>query len=298
MPACNSLRLSIVAFAALTLVSGCASLATWALAVASPVQWKGQDRIEFPLSQDAGGRPTIPIRIHGKEVTAALDLGSGAPLMSRELAAALGLKVESVDKGRSMVKNVPVELEMAHVELALVLVSELPTDAQFIFGRELFSQAVVDMNFDAGQLTLTRPDAFTPPESDPLSLQSSQYGPTVQLTVNDREREICAFLDTGFNGGLAVKEKLVHELALPDIPGRTVVARGIDGRRSEGPALAPLKELRIGDLRYRDVDVIGKVPNDKVRCGFLGMAIMSKHRLVFDLKENHVWFLPRSTREQ
>ncbi len=190
--------------------------------------------------------------------------------------------------------HVAIEYGPVSQELAGVLVVDIPGYEEFIAGQNLFSQAVVELDFDRGLVTLIRPGAFIPPADKPLSVQFPVSVPTVQIKVNGHDEPVCAIVDTGFYGGVILSPKTVGKLALASIPGSKVRGGGVGGREYEAPALEPLKELRVGDRLYQDVP-LAVDPMSKGRCSaLLGMKILSKHRIIFDLGNRRMWLLPRS----
>ncbi len=267
----------------------------WVMRKASPLDWNGQDRIELPLRPDSLGRPGAMVSIANQDALAVLDSGAAISAIGRAMATSTGLHVKSVDHGHEALESVSIALKSGSIKFPLVPISDGLGDAQFIIGQELFSQAIVDIDFDARRLTLIKSDAFVAPDSKPVAVKLIYSRPTVQIKVNGGKSEICAVIDTGFNSGIALTPTLVKELALPTIPGRTTVVQGIDGKPRSVPVLAALNEVQINGQTIRGVPVVGSVPGDETRCANLvGMAILSGYRLIFDLERAHMWLLPRS----
>jgi predicted aspartyl protease len=285
----------------------------------SPISWNGHSSIELPLTLDSRGLPTVPVRISGRDATAYIDSGATTSSMTPAMAATAGVQslgLRNVN-GRKFetAGNVSVELGPASIKLHAVTISGLPAKTELLLGMELFLQAVVDFDFDAGRLTLIRPDAFTAPASKPVSLQvrgstllnmAQIFGLTepvtvqmrgsvpIQLKVNDHQHTIDAFLDTGTNAGILLTAKVVSELALPRDLMHMIARTGFGGERQVVPSLAALEEVRIGDQIYRNVPAY-ETPEDQAGpFNFLGMPVLSRHHLIFDLQRNRVWLLPRS----
>jgi hypothetical protein len=221
--------------------------------------------------------------------------------MSRALAIDSGVKMtasgsEVNGQRREAAENVLVEIGAASSVLGLVVVGDhADGDRRMSLGADLFLQAVVDMDLDARKLKIINPKAFTPPSQAPLPVKLLKGVPTVQLKLNGQRSDVCAIIDTGYNSGLAVTQDVVNKLSLPvDPSGRRLVTRAAFGQQYDQPALAPLKELRLGDFIFRDVQV-GHAPTESEQCvNLLGMAVLSQHRIVFDLQQKRIWLLPRS----
>jgi len=188
--------------------------------------------------------------------------------------------------------GVPVQLGAASLELDRVTIGEQTADTQFVIGPELLLQAVVDMDFDNGRLTIIRPDAWTPPTAAPLDVHLWWTKPTVQLRVNGREQPVCAVLDTGFNAGVALSGEVLDALALPRTAARTMLT-GFGGVRWNAAVPAPLDEVRFGDEIIRNVPLTEKSGAQWDCPNLIGMALLSRHHLVFDLPHHRVWLLPR-----
>jgi predicted aspartyl protease len=296
----RSLRLPLF-LAMLSSIAGCATALTntylWALREGSPIEWNGHDRIELPLVLDSGGRPHIAVKVSGRLVMAMLDTGAPAPTMTPTTAAETGVTVRKVGKDHRIARDVPVAIGPASIVLMTALLGQDGDRTAFSMGQELFSQAVVDIDFDASTLTLIHPRAFQPPDSKPLEVDRSVSRPSVTMHVNGEETALCAILDTGFNGGVAMPPEVATRLALPNAPG-TSIGQGFNGRRSESPNLAPLAELSFGGRVFRDVPAMGSVPSQdtKGRCrSLVGMAVLSRHHLIIDMGKKRIWMLPRTS---
>jgi predicted aspartyl protease len=292
------LRAAAVALGLLC-IAGCASTLASAYVRAihatSPIDWNGQTRIVLPLELDGSGRPGVKVQVNGHDAIALLDTGSPMPLIAAEMARVSGLRVESQGNGRGLAKDVSVQIGTGSIKLATAFIDERNHLMQLILGQEVFSQAVVELDFDARAVTLIHHKEFRPPAAASLPVRMSVSKPTVELKINDSGRTLCATVDTGFDSGIALSSRIVDELSLPAVAGRSAEYQGVGGNRTVVPVLAPLREVHIGGDTYRDVEVVGRLPNEELRCGGLvGMKILSQHRLVFDMKHSRIWLLPRS----
>lgn len=296
---CRPSRLIIVLgfFALLPLIS-CESVGQMVVTRLSPMDWHGHSQIDVPLTFSSGGHLRVPVRIMGHDAMAFIDTGAPMPTMSRPLVDVTGVKVSGSLKANGRrypaAEDVPLELGSASFKLGMVVVHDF-AESEFLFGGGLFLQAVVDMDIDAGRLALIHPEAFVPPAEEPVRTGRWKMRPTVQIQINGIEGTICASLDTGFDGGVALMPEVVSRLDLLKEPGRVVSRVRFDGSQVDAPALAPLDEVRIGSQTYRNVQVMGEVPYEAGDCSnLIGMAVLSQHRVIFDVKKNRAWFLPRT----
>lgn len=285
---------------ALLPLAGCQALGNFAAARISPLQWNGLTRVDLPLTLNRAGTPTVVVQVMGRDVVALVDTGSSLPVISQQFAAAAGVDTSgslgSVNgQKRSSAKNVELRIGQLSTTALLAAVHD-DEEPAFVLGMNLFLQAVVEMDFEAGRMTLFHPDKFEPPPGKPLPVKLLHAVPTIPLYVNGRDNELCAIVDTGFNGGLALMPGPLQKLALPPHPaGGTLKARGAFGAQMEGPALAPLDNLEVGGLVYRAVQVGYAPPWAEDECNnLLGMDVLYRHRLVFDFPNRRFWLLPRA----
>jgi hypothetical protein len=197
-------------------------------------------------------------------------------------------------KKTQVATNVSVQLGPASLTLPLAPVSDGIGNTQLILGAELFSQAVVDINFEARRVTLINPEAFAHPNEVPLAIGLHYGRPTADIEINGRKAAICALIDTGSPFGVSFTAKQVQKLSLPNVPNQTSGYRRVDGKLRETPALAPIDEMNIGGQVLENVPAIGLEPNDKTGCGsILGMAALSRFHLVFHIGDRKIWLLQR-----
>lgn len=271
-----------------------------AVATVSPISWNGHERISLPLALNNNSEPSIPVRIASGEVPALLDSASTRAAMEPDLVSGLGAQlrgsIRANDREFPSAGKMSVQLGPLSLALESIVAAELPGSPRFLLGTELFRHAVVDMDFDAGQVTLIHPDSFAPPAGEPLAVRFEHGLYIVPLQLKGRVSPVCAVVDTGYDGGVAFTPEMVRELGLPTYPSRFRAPVGLGGARHVGTALVPMEQLRIGGQSYREVPVteIRPAPN---RCGnLLGMAVLHQHRLVFDLGRGRMWLLPRAAR--
>lgn len=262
---------------------------------ASTLDWNKQERIELPLNLDNRGRPAVTVQVSGQSFLALIDSGSPVTTISSSAVELLELKTTSKRGSQRLDGWLPIQLGQGYIEVPPALVGQGPGNAQLTLGQEIFAKAVVEMDFESRRLVLHHPKTFAEPTSKAVKVGRHYTRPNVEIALPASESTVCATIDTGFDGGLALPPKLVQELALPDDPTKPDVAyTGFRGRGAQAPALAPLSELAIGGQSLRDVPLIGVVPNENEKCSaLLGMAILSRFRLVFDMRNDRIWLLPR-----
>lgn len=287
----------IALVAMLFALGGCVSSLLKVNQWASTLDWNGRESIELPLTLDARGRPTVTAHVSGKEVLALIDTGSPVTTISDSAADRLKLKIITRKTARRLDEGLKVQLGASSMDFHMVPVGQGTGLPQLILGQEIFSKAVVEMDFESRRLVINHPDTFSAPSAPAIKVERTYTRPNIQVQLASAKRPICATIDTGFDSGLALPSKLVKELALPADPrGRRVVYSGFSRQRVEVEALEPLETLTFGDQSTRDVPVVGAVPDEAAKCNaLLGMAVLSRYRLIFDMRNDRMWFLPRES---
>jgi predicted aspartyl protease len=166
-----------------------------------------------------------------------------------------------------------------------------------VLGSPLFLQAIVDIDFDADRLSIVQPESFNPPPEAPIAVSVWRGTPLVHMKIGNHPELVCAMVDTGFDGGLALSDDVVKELSLSyDSDGRRIVyAAGAAGVRQERRVLEVLPEVRLGGSVYTNVEAT-HVPESGECLSRIGTGLLGQSRLVFDLKNRRMWVLPRASR--
>lgn len=292
----------MLAIAALVGTSGCQPMFNWARAHSSPIDWKGETRIELPLKQDSGGRPNIPVTVVGQDTLMIVDSGSTTPLLARALVSSGNLptkkRIGSVNGQRlDIAMSVPLHFGAHVMEFNPVVWDHHDPRwaAPVLIGANLLLQAVVDIDFDAKRLSIIQSDAFTPPTVASIPVGLDHGRPTVRLTVSGHTQSICAVIDTGADGGIYLTDGLVQKLGLATHPagGTTVTLGAATGETWERPILAPLQGARLAHLNLGATSVRHSVRTDACS-NVIGMEVLSRYRLIFDLPKRRLWLLPRA----
>lgn len=270
------------------LVCGCTPI-LWTLRASSELDWNGNDHIELPLILDSAGHVGVPAKVQGVEVVAMLDTGASLPTINPATASAIGLRVDA-----SVATDISVQLGSASLTFPVAPVSKGIGNTQLILGAELFSQAVVDIDFNARLVRLIDPKTFDHPKEEPVPVDLSYGRPTTEIEINGKKPAICALIDTGSFFGVSLSTKLVEKLSIPNASNRTNSYRRVSGKLIETPALAPLDEIRVGNWILDDVPAHNLGPDHNPPCGsVLGMAALSRFHPIFDIGNRKVWLLQR-----
>jgi hypothetical protein len=233
--------------------------------------------------------------IDGKPADILLDSAAAVALVDPQLAGAGGGAGRRDLNGQMRVDS----LKTARFDLGPVSVTtDLPRvfksdTANGVIGRELFENAVVDLDFESSTVAFLRPAEFRPP-AGALELATTRSGgmPTAQISINGGA-PLCVIVDLGSTGALSLNRRAIRETALekdPDSYSVTTLA-GRKSVRSEG--VKPARSVSIAGHVLKNVFV---TPGGQFEdpCGSqLGVEVLSAFRLYMDVGHDRIWLAPR-----
>ncbi len=168
-----------------------------------------------------------------------------------------------------------------------------------LVGYELFRQLVVDLDYATGNVTFTRPEAFTPPEGcDEVPLQWKEHIPVVDGVVDGIAGRF--LVDTGDRSSLTLFAPFVET---NDLGARYPLTPEVTtGWGIGGPI--PAHVTRIGALRVHQSDVPEVVTRlstlkagafaSSEEAGSIGTGVLKKFTVTFDYPNSRM-FLRRNS---
>ena len=249
----------------------------------------------------------LPVRFDGKEYLFVLDSGASTTIFDISLRAKLGPARQTATFRTG---DQPVEMELfdapnaslgrlslkqaglvACTDLALLRRME-GRDIRGILSLAWLARYAIQINYDAGRVTIFRRDGRKHPEwgeSVPISV-NRQGIPWVALkTGPDTEME--CLIDTGMSGtGCLLEEifdRVIKATGSPTIDSVLLTGSGIQQSR-----MMRVKALSIQSLRYE-----GLIFDQGSVCT-LGAAFLSRHLVVFDLAGGRMYLKPGKTFSQ
>jgi predicted aspartyl protease len=259
-------------------------------------------RLDFLFVHDR--QILLPIAVNGQAAEAWLDSGAGATVLDAAFATRLGvalgggIEAHGVAGGVAGAHEARVDLEAAGLTMAdrRVMVMDLSAVArvvqrpvQVLLGRDVFDQAVVDIDFQGRRISLIPRAEFVPPGDLPLSLRPSADLRSLFIVVAGVPTE--AILDLGNGGGLLLDRDFAEATHL--LAGRrlsTELAVGADGPRES--VQASLDRVRLGGLAFDGVPTVitpgltSRVPAN------VGLQLLSRFRLTIDFAGDRIWMAP------
>ncbi len=236
----------------------------------------------------------------------------GSNILTSEVAARLGLKTEGEMQGRGVgEKSADVgltrvsELRLGGATLRdqglfVLALQEMDkvegVEVGGIVGFELFKRLVVRIDYAGRRLTLTRPDAFTPPAAEPIAFTFDERTPQVEGKIDGIPGRFT--IDTGSRTSLDLNGPFAKAHGLQERYGTKVQA--VTGWGVGGPARSAV--AKAGRLELGPVSVESPVVqlslqekgafSDPYLAGNVGGAILKRFTATFDYGHQRMYLEP------
>lgn len=246
----------------------------------------------------------FPITIDGKPAEAWLDSGAGATVVDAAFARQLGLELGPPVKAHGVSGEVT-DVHLAKADLAAgalampgrrVVVMDLSgvqrmvaRPVQVLLGRDVFDQAIVDIDFKTGRITLSPREGFVEPPGTPLPLSRSGDLRSVPIRVGGVDTN--AILDLGNAGGLLIDQAFAEHYGLLD--GRrasTTLGVGADGAREE--VQTTVERLAVGGVSLNGVPTTATPNLSSKAPANLGLQVLSRFHMTVDFAGDRIWLAP------
>lgn len=193
-----------------------------------------------------------------------------------------------------------VEIEKLHIDATDLsfLTARLGRPLAMIVGYELFSQFVVEMNFDRNELRVYDPDTYKPPlsaEEVPIEIEANQPYVRTTVTVGDASIEGRYILDTGSANSVIFTPDTVKRHRIVERFSRTLQSRagGVGGEMT-------LVLGRVGSVTFGShviANVVALAPNSGEfaaagAAGNLGGNIFRRFNFVVDYRHQRLLLTP------
>lgn len=255
---------------------------------------------EFPQDKQI----LFPITINGRPAEAWLDSGSSASVVDAAFAQALGLTLEGGIRARGVagavggVRLAPATLAIGGrpIPASQVAVMDLspvtrvvPRPVQVLLGREVFENAIVQIDFARRALSVMPREGFRPPRVAPLPLRASGGLRSFPIRIGDTETE--AVLDLGNSGALLLDRDFAEGHGL--LAGRrtsTQLSVGADGPRQS--VIATLDKVQVGGVDFQAVGTVATAGLASRAPANVGLEILSRFRVTVDFAGDRLWLEP------
>ncbi len=279
----------------------------------------GKDSIRLPL-KTSGDHIILDISVNGSEpLSVVLDTGmpmGGLVLFDIEPVQALGLEYSPMQAqvggaggdGKvtqaKIANGASVNLGGALFNDTMVLV--LPAMKHFslnhagIIGAAVFNSFAVTFDYDAGEIVLTRPEAFTPPaQAATVALDLKDNLPYIKAsaaTGAGQEIPIDLVLDLGAVHAVSLNTSENDALSIPDNAIETHIGRGLSGALRGD--IGRISRFTLGGSTLEGVVATFPGPEHENPRGIdsldgnLGMGIMSRFNFTLDYTARTLYLVP------
>ena len=288
------MRRVIAALIALALAAPVCAPKAQAPAQAIPFQFVLERQIVFPMV------------INGKPAEAWLDSGAGATVVNTAFARQLGLELGAPVKAHGVSGEVA-DVRLAKADLVAgdlamtgrrVVVMDLSgvqrlvqRPVQVLLGRDVFDQAVVDIDFPRRVISLLPREGFVPPTAPPLPLKRS--GDLRSVPIRVAGVEMPAILDLGNTNPLLIDEQFAeHYEFFKDRRVTTALGVGAEGPHPE--TLATLDGVELGGVRFDAVPVTLAGNLSSKAPANVGLPLLARFHLTIDFAGERIWLTPQA----
>jgi hypothetical protein len=282
----------------------------------------GKDSVRLPLKA-AADHIVLEISINGSEpLSVVLDTGmpmGGLALFETEEVKALNLEYSPMQAtvGGAGGDGKQIQAKIANgvdVNLGGVIFSDLqtlvlPAMKHFsmkhagIIGAAVFNNFAVTFDYDAGELILTRPEAYTPPAKASvvaLDLKGNlPYVKAVTATGSGDETAINLVLDLGAAHNVSLNNSQNSDLSVPGGAIPTHIGRGLSGpMRGE---IARISSFTLGGNTLKGVvATFPEAEHENPRGidsldGNLGIGLMSRFNFTLDYATKKMYLAPNKS---
>jgi predicted aspartyl protease len=265
---------------------------------AAPPTW-------HPLDIGTGDMLIASANVSGVAIEATLDSGSGASIISKELAAKLGMtnleprRINGLG-GKApvgLVRNVEVELGDITRILPFAVVADLGAiSAAFgrpvgmLLGADVLAGGCVALDFATRRFAFEKPGSFAPgPEWTALPLGHGAKQELFLLASVSGLEPVPLMLDFGSSTALMLSSAYIEAHAL--LAGKTVSTAalgGVEGVQIVKPFTAD--EVSLGGLAVTSIPALAHDRwTSESTVGNIGMPLLGQFDLVLDISQGRLW---------
>ena len=286
----------------------------------------GRKRVQFPI-EVCNNLVVIPVVLNGQlPLKFILDTGVRTTILTEKsfsdiLKLTYGRHYLVAGPGGEKIveayvtNNVTLDMPGVHGEGHAMLVLEkdylelrnyLGTDVQGILGYEVFSRFIVEVDYEAKQLSLTLPEFFHPRKKYqmlPISIQDTKPYLVVPVQMKDGVVFNAKLLvDSGASHGLVLDPSSNPQIEVPAKHVSSLIGRGLGGLITG--QIARIKALELG--KYKIENVIVNFPDansytdtlkasDVFRNGAIGGEILSRFTTIYNFPAEKIYFKKNSS---
>ena len=246
-------------------------------------------------------------KVAGQPARGILDSGSGATILSSDLAARLGLAGDArtisglaAKTGVTLVKDVVVELAGLPRALPFVIVGDLSAvsrtigqSVDLVLGTDLFIDRCVAIDFGRRRYSLSPSGTFQGGAGwKVLPVSRGDKQELLTLVTLPHGGPMSMMVDTGNSNALIVSQAVLQDRALAEgRPQSSALIAGVDGVQTAG--LVTIDGVQFGGLTLDGIPSIAMprwLPARAV--GNVGLPLIAQFDVVFDISSSRLWVRP------
>lgn len=246
----------------------------------------------------------FPMTINGQPAEAWLDSGSSATVVDAAFARKIGLVLGDPIPARGVAGAVHgVRLARADLKIgdaviparrvAVMDLSEIaavtPRPVQVILGREVFQDAVLEVDFASREIAFSPRQGFRPPAARPLPLRPSGALKSFPIRIAGVRTE--AILDLGNSGSLLLDYGFAQRKGLlKNRPASTQLSVGADGPRES--LIASFDRVQVGGVTFNGLTAVATEGLTSHAPANVGLEILSRFKVTVDFAGGRLWLQP------
>ena len=266
----------------------------------------------IPFGRGSQGHVVIPVTVNGEAGYAVLDNGAGTSVIDRGFAVGLGLispgtkAIFNRAGGSPVRRKAVIRVGDAEEKVKAGVMDLRPlsdTSGKHIIavvGEEFFEDRIVEIDFSTQTVIFRDRNTFAPPAgASPIALKSADSAKArISLTLEGSIVE--AVLDLGASYTLAIPRGATAKRWVAEGRPWTEQFSGSvhgDQLRSSANRLMTARSVTIGGLSLTDVpaDVLSQKWLVAPSGAGIGVNLLSRFDLTFDIKGKRVWMTPNET---
>lgn len=272
------------------------------------VSWTAASQ-SVPFDLFRGNRVVAAGTINGEPVDFILDTGAGVTTVDRAFARSIGLPAGQTVSAQGvggtveaeLVDGVSLTIGALKLDKTTVLVLDLASVSRgigrpvpVVLGRELFDNAIVTLDWKAGQMIVARPEGFVPPAGAKL-VELGRGGDrlnTIPVSI-DGAPPVEAHLDLGSGSALILPKRYWESNSgLTRLPYANSEAGGVGGMH--GTRLVTVGKVTIAGETFTSVPAsLSEAKNSHaVDQPNVGIGLMKPFRMTMDLGRDRLYLEP------
>lgn len=271
------------------------------------VEWVDAS-VAVPFTLYRGNRIVAPGTVNGHKVEFLLDSGASVTVLDKAFARSIGIPVgQSIEatgsggkQAAEIISGVTFTiggLTLSNATVAVIdfsdLSAELGRPMDVVLGRELFDNAALDIDWQAGTLNVHSPDRLKPAAAA-REVKLGRRGPFNSIDIAiDGEKPVTALFDLGNGGALSLPERYWSKVpSLAKLNYAESKSGGVGGLHAS--RAVTVGSVTYGGQRFRAVPATlsGELKNGAEDSPNAGIGFLKQFKVTLDLGHDRMFLEP------